>query len=173
MENTAMSANEGSPLLMQAFHFCVIDGCRQNVTKHGRLYYKMGHREDAFVDRFFVLVRDQLVEFETIRRNIGKRPIPLAHHRRMNTIRLRDVYLITSENCSDFLARTGESTFDPTTDQSTFARVYQDGLVSVDDPMDCTFALWRQRRSGQGTNLGRKGQAFVFQARSRLERDQW
>jgi len=152
---------------------CVLEGCRHRMLMNGRLYLKGWHRGDPFEDRYFVLVHDHLVEFETTRRNIQKRPIPLAYHRRIRSIRLRDVYVITGEGCTEFLANTGQSSFDPASDQSSLSRIYKDGHVSLDDPMDCTFALWRQRGSEKQAGLGRNGKAMVFQARSRLERDQW
>lgn len=170
------------PLLAETFNFCVIQGCRHNLLKFGRLYFKEGHRDDAFQDRFFFLIHDHLIEFETVKRNrIDKRPIPLVYHRRVRNISLRDAYLMTGESCSTYLARNGTSggSFDPSKDQSKFARIYRDGLVSVDDAMSCTFALWRQKRKssvvggGMGSGLGKDGRVYVFQARSRLERDQW
>ena len=71
------------------------------------------------------------------------------------------------------MARSGQSTFDPSTDQSSLARIYKDGLVSVDDPMDCTFMLWKQKTVGSKASLGKNGKVYLFQARSKLERDQW
>lgn len=174
LEDEMADPSHWSPLIAQCFNLCVMEGCRQSVLKVGRLYHKGGHRGDPFEDRYFVLIHDHLIEFETTRRNIQKRPVPLAYHRRIRSIRLRDVYLITAESCSEFMARpSGESSFDPASDQSSLSRIYKDGLVALDDPMDCTFALWRQKGSDKQAGLGRAGKAFVFQARSKLERDQW
>jgi hypothetical protein len=162
-----------NPLLAQAFNICVHRGCRHNVLRQGRLYYKKGHRDSPFEDRFFVLAGEHLIQFESVKRNIQKRPVPIAYHPKRKVIRIRDVYIVTGEACSDYLAKSGPSTFDPSTDQSSLARIYKDGLVSVDDPMDCTFMIWKQKTVGSTAPLGKNGSAYIFQARSRLERDQW
>lgn len=168
---TAVEADD--PRLAQAFNLCVHRGCRHNVLKQGRLYYKKGHREAPFEDRFFALAGDYLVQFESVKRNLQKRPVPITYHPRKGAIRIRDMYIITGQACSDYLARAGPNTFDPSTDQSSLSRIYKDGLVSVDDPMDCTFMLWKQKQVTGSVALGKNGKVYVFQARSKLERDQW
>lgn len=171
--------NANHMLLASAFHYCMQKGCRHSVLKQGRLYFKHGYRESPFLDRYFVLGGDHLVEFESVRRNIQKRPVPLSYHRRITSIRLRDVYLMTAESCSEFLSATQSkdgASFDPASDRNGLPRVYQDGLISLDNLLDCTFALWKQKapgNPGKVAGLGRHGEAFVFQARSQLERDQW
>lgn len=173
IEDASTGTDVYEPLLSTAFHYCIQDGCRCNILMSGRLYYKKGHRDAIFMDRFIVLLDNNLIIFETYRRNIQKRPVPLVYHRRLSTLRLRDVYIVTGESCSQYFRKTGQSNFNPSQDQSDRARVYKDGLLAVDDPMDCTFMLWRQRTSGTLSKLGRNGKAHLFRARSKLERDQW
>ena len=175
LEEAAAAGSEvDNPYLYGAFNFCARRGCRQDVLKHGRLYYKRSHRDAPFMDRFFVLAGDHLVGFETVKRNMQQRPVPITYHRRLKTIRMRDVYIVTGAACADYLRTgSGQATFDPSNDQSSLARIYMDGLVSVDDPADCTFMLWKQAAVGNAAPLGRGGSVYVFQARSRLERDQW
>lgn len=173
IEDSATQTDLDEQLLSQAFHFCIQKGCRYNIHMQGRLYYKKGHRDAIFFDRFIVLVDNHLLIFETFKRNFSKRPIPLVYHRRLKTIHLKDVYLVTGEGCSQFFRDVGRTGYNPSHDQNSLARVYKDGLISVDDPMDSTFMLWRQRSKATTTQLGRNGKAYLFRARSKLERDQW
>jgi hypothetical protein len=172
-EDDSTQTSVYNPLLAQAFHYCIQLGCHYNILMQGRLYYKKNHRDGILLDRFIMLLDNNLIIFETVRRNIQKRPIPLVYHRRLKTIRLRDVYLVTGDSCTPYFRQTFQTDFNPSQDQNSLARVYKDGLVAVDDPMDCTFMLWCQRPSGTMSQLGRNGTAHLFRARSRLERDQW
>lgn len=172
-ENASTGTDVYEPLLSQAFHFCVQNGCHNNILMHGRLYHKKGHLDAFFSDRFILLLDNNLIIFETVKRNFSKRPVPLVHHRRLRTIRLRDVYVVTGESCSQYFRKTGQTTFNPSQDQNAFARIYKDGLVAVDGPLDCIFMLWSQRPSGTASKLGRNGKVHLFKARSKLERDQW
>lgn len=173
LENASTGTDVYEPLLSQAFNYCVQNGCRNHVLMQGRLYHKKGHRDAFFLDRYIVLLDNNLIIYETYRRNFSKRPVPLVYHRRLKTLRLRDIYVVTGENCLQYFRKTGQNEFSTSSSQSAFARIYKDGLVAVDDPMDCTFMLWSQKPSGTMTKLGRNGEVNVFRARSRLERDQW
>lgn len=174
IEETQSNSDAFNPLLAEAFNFCSILGCRLGVLRYGRLFFKRAHKAQPFENTFVLLTHTHLMRFEAVARNIQGRPVPLVYHRRLETIHLRDLYLFTADGCSQYLDGNTKGRFDPAGDQSQVARIYRDGLISHDDPEDCTFALWKQKLAPKGqAGLGNKGQVYVFQARSRLERDLW
>lgn len=175
LADLAAEESNYSPLLAQTFNFCSMYGCRLGALRFGRLFYKNGHKTDPFKDGFFQLAGNHLIQFESVRRDLQGHPVPLVYHRRLRNIRLRDIYIMTGNCCSQFLdTRDARGRVGPAAHEAPVSRIYGDGLISIDDPIQCTFVIWKQKASKSNVaGLGKDGKVYVFQARSRLERDQW
>jgi hypothetical protein len=169
----------------ELFNVCGLSSCRA-ITMSGVLYRKP--RRHATFGRYnVILCNGELIIFHHAHRNRTGKEVPTILHEKHLSLSLRDCYVYSGlVTAGDLLYQ--NRTFDSNSPgRSALPRIYADGYTSHDEDSMTCFVLWHgsrrsifTKRDEEGntvrrmvTPLGQGGNAVVFKARSRLERDAW
>lgn len=200
-----------APMLGSLWHWCAIQGCR-GIIRCGRLFHKK-KLHAPFRSRYYILIAGRLLHYKLVtttssarsRQNAG-----IFHRRQETVVHLRDAYVFSGQLTEDLLqnGRTegaqginniGGGGGANAGERHKLPRVYQDGLLSVDEDEDCSFVV-RYRPEHKNADVispgitstpaadgakpnaspsalptlsDKKHKYLVLRARSKMERDLW
>ncbi|KAI5779234.1 Pleckstrin homology domain-containing protein [Geopyxis carbonaria] len=169
----------------ELYNVCGLSSCRA-ITMSGVLYRKP-RRHSTFRRYNVILCHGELIVFHNSCRGSTGKEYPTVYQERHVSLSLTDCYIYSGlVTESDLLYQ--NQTFDSNSPgRHTLPRIYPDGYTSYDEDTMTCFVLWHGTRRSLFTTkddegktirhrvpqLGTKGRAIVFKARSRLERDTW
>ncbi|CAG8606842.1 497_t:CDS:2 [Acaulospora morrowiae] len=173
------------------WHWCTLNGCR-DLTKTGLLYHK-SHLHGTFRNYHHVLTRGHFIYFNVYSRSISGRAIRRCYHKRNGIIDLSNCYVYSGSITEYDLLYSNSSRYSLASSgaEHKLPRIYEDGMYCYDDEEECTFVIWKGKRtstlefSGEkksglfGLDVKKKvkldhpGKTWVFRARSRTEREEW
>ncbi|KAI5292788.1 hypothetical protein KEM52_006072 [Ascosphaera acerosa] len=188
-----VSQADASP---KVFNICNVSACR-SIRMSGVLFCKT-RRHHRFERTGLVLTDGVLLFFQAYVRRFTGRQLSQTHHDHTDTVDLRQCYVYAGTITRHDILYYDETSCVDFPRQSAVSRIYlQDGWTSSDDSASTTFVIWhnpaktvshsqgdlqgehadqkQQQLSGwtRVPALGVAGRTFVFQTRSRIERDRW
>ncbi|KAI5287085.1 hypothetical protein KEM54_006256 [Ascosphaera aggregata] len=188
-----ISQADASP---KVFNICNVSACRP-IRMSGTLFCKT-RRHNRFERQGLILTDGVLLFFQTYVRGITGRQLSQTYHDNVRTLDLRECYVYSGPITRHDILYYDETSCIDFPRRNIAARIYlHDGWTSSDDSASTTFVIWMNSRKTishtQGElkgdeveqnpdgysrwtrlpALGVKGRTFVFEARSRLERDLW
>jgi hypothetical protein len=182
----------------ELYNLCGIANCRA-VHRSGILFRKP-RVHGTFSRCHVILCHGHLVVFKDTLRSATGKTVSHIHHERIASIDLRECYLYSGLITANDLLYQNRTFDNNRPGNDALPRMYlEDGWASADDDAMTTFVLWTGQHKGwfrareaaaaeqQGqqktagtrnklkrvSQLGTKGRAIVFKARSRAERDHW
>lgn len=188
-----VSQADASP---KVFNICNISACR-TIKMSGILFCKT-RRHNRFERQGLILTDGVLIFFQAYIRSVTGRQLSQTHYNRVHTLDLRNCYVYSGPITRHDILYWDETSSSDFPRRTTASKVYlRDGWTSSDDSASTTFVIWQNNRktvshtegklrgdeTEEGTEgynrwtrlptLGVKGRSFVFQTRSRIDRDLW
>ncbi|KAI5306290.1 hypothetical protein KEM56_001533 [Ascosphaera pollenicola] len=188
-----VSQADASP---KVFNICNVSACR-SIKMSGVLFCKT-RRHNRYERQGLILTDGVLLFFQEYIRSFTGRQLSQTHHDHSFTLDLRDCYIYSGPITRHDILYWDQTSSTDFPRHTTASRIYlNDGWTSSDDSAATTFVIWQNSRKtishtegelkgdrvekgSEGYNrwtrlptLGVKGRSFVFEARSRVERDLW
>ena len=124
-----------------------------------------------FKNRFCFLIDGHLLEYDVRRRDIYGQALETVYHHRRFAFSLRDCYIYSGTLATSVLGPdTSGSDWRLSNSAENFPRIFENGLMSHDSTIDCSFVIWKKLRARgkAGKGLGSSSTVRVYRTRNKV-----